>query len=307
MSERLLLSLLLSVAVAGGLAAQDAELDRLRRRVAALEARRATLTAAIARRDSLELLAQRPTVVGKAPLFLRVPEWAAPLLAPDVDRVVDDATAEYGDVFHRARPETLTVAYRPIPVRTGAGMVPVEEIDTTNAREEFLAARRFDVARMASARVDRLIGPSLLRWIGGRYDGRDFEVGRRRTVLLLAGSSSGVGDRCLKGETPACLEALGGESGTRTAELRASLFRFAMDRAGTEGWQRFGIAAGGSEAEQISAVTGRTYPILVAEWGEALRGGSAGDRQQDGRSLLALVWGLIFVGLFGWRLTWHRV
>lgn len=308
MSRRLILALFLSLATVDGVAAQDLEVERLRRRVAALEARRATLAAAIARRDSLLLLAQRPVVVGTAPLFVRVPEWAAPFLEPALDSVVQEATERYGEAFHRSAPETLTVAYRPLGLHVGARTGREGRIDTTRLREAFLAARRWDIKRMATERVERIVGPTLLRWIGGRFDGRELDVGRRQAVrTLLAGAPGGMGDRCLGGETRACLDALERESGSRAADLRGSLFRYAMDRAGTTAWQRLGASTGRSAEELIEAATGRPYAVLVAEWGESLRVPPASDRPPVGRALLAIAWSLIGIALFSWRLSWIRV
>jgi len=68
-----------------GFLAVKADLATLERRVERLRARRALVAVEVARRDSIEFAGQRPRAIGTGPLFLEVPEWAAPILEPEID------------------------------------------------------------------------------------------------------------------------------------------------------------------------------------------------------------------------------
>ncbi|MDP9145037.1 MAG: hypothetical protein M3N43_10155 [Actinomycetota bacterium] len=307
MSECMLLLALLGTGLAAPLQAQGTDLATLERRVERLRARRAVVAAAVARRDSILFAAQRPQAIGTGPLFLEVPDWAAPILEPDVVRVVEEATRKYGPVFAREPAETLAVRYAPLEPLGPGRYVTVAQRDTSDAREAYLAARRFDVEWMALDRVGRLLGPELLAAIGGRYHGGSFAGSRRRTVVLLSTDPSGAGDRCLNGSVDGCVLALATPSGSMGATLRRSLLLWVNDGAGVEGWSRLAESdARGFEA-RLSVMAGRSYPELVAEWGTAVRGGEELRPVEAGQTIVALGWGICFVALFGWRLKWHHV
>jgi hypothetical protein len=307
MSERLLILALLGAGLAAPLQGQEADLATLERRVERLRARRALVAVEVARRDSIEFAGQRPRAIGTGPLFLEVPEWAAPILEPEIVRVVEEATVKYGAVFSREAPETLAVRYTPMDPTGAQRYVPVALRDTSEAREEYLAARGFDVQRMALDRVGRLLGPEFVTAIGGRFHGGTFAVSRRRAVIVMSMDQSGAGDRCLNGSVDGCRLALELTNGSAGSTLRHSLLLWVSEGAGVEGWGRLvGSNARGFEA-RISAMAGRPYPELVAEWGSAVRGGGGPLPRDAGPTFLALGWGICFVALFGWRLKWHHV
>lgn len=307
MSERLLILALLGAGLSAPLQAQQPDLTELERRVERLRARHAAVAAQIAHRDSIDFAAQRPQPVGKGPLFLKVPEWAAPILEPEVIRIVDAAAAKYGEVFSREPAETLAVRYSPFDPTGPGRYVPVADQDTSGAREAYLAARRFDLERMALDRVGRLLGPESVRAIGGRYHGGTFAGSRRRAVIVLASDESGAGDRCLNGFVDDCRLALEMTRGSAGSTLRHSLLLWVSEGTGPEGWGRLaGSSAAGFEA-RLSAMAGRPYQELVAEWSAAVRTGGGPLPREGGLTLLALVWGICFVALFGWRLKWHHV
>jgi hypothetical protein len=307
MSERLLLLALLGTGFAAPLHSQATDLATLERRVERLRARRAMVAAEVARRDSVLLAAQRPRAIGTGPLFLEVPDWAAPILEPEVARVVEEATTKYGAVFAREPAETLTVRYTPLdPMRPGR-YVPVAERDTSKAREAYLAARRFDAARMALDRVGRLLGPEVVSAIGGRFRGGTFAAARRRAVIVLSMDQSGAGDRCLNGSVDGCRLALELREGSAGSTLRHSLLLWVSEQAGTDGWARVTATNTRGYEATLSAMAGRPYPELVAEWGSAVRSGGGPLPRDAGPTFLALGWGICFVALFGWRLKWHHV
>jgi hypothetical protein len=307
MSERLFLLALLGAGLAAPLQGQETDLATLERRVERLRARRAVVAADVARRDSIEFAAQHPRAIGMAPLYLEVPDWAAPILEPEVVRIVEEANAKYGAVFVREPAETLAARYGPLDPN-GTGRIRYDgRRDTTDARETYLAARRFDLGRMALDRVGRLLGPEFLSEIGGRYHGGTFAGSRRRAVTILAADTTGAGDRCLSGSVDGCRLALAMPSGSAGDALRRSLLAWVSDGAGVEGWDRL-ARHGTLEFEAgLSAMAGRPYQELVAEWSAALRGRQFRRPVEDGQTFVAFGWGICFVALFGWRLKWHHV
>lgn len=307
MSDRLWLLTLVCAGLATPLQAQQSDVAPLERRVERLRARLTTTAAEVSRRDSILFAAQHPRAVGTGPLFLVVPDWAAPILEPEVVGIVAEATEKYGAVFAREPAETLAVRYAQGTPRGPGRYIPVADRDTAEAREGYLAARRFDAERMARDRVGRLLGPDVLAAIGGRYFGGTFAASRRRVVVLLSGDSTGVGHRCLDGSVDGCRQALSSLERGAGGAVRGSLLLWASERAGPDGWTRLVESdARGFEA-RLAALAGRPYHELVAEWGAALRSKGGSGPRDGGRSFLALGWGLLFVALFGWRLKWHHV
>lgn len=289
--------LLLSL-VPAALAAQASEAT-LQHRIEVLTAKQAVLLRQLERRDSLALAAADLVVIGKAPLFLRVPAWAVPATAAPVAAVVDSWSVRIGPLFSSIPSETLVVALRSDTAGWSRGQV-------ASLVAEFPAVVRVNARSGAQARVQRMLGSRLASWLGPGLPAATFDESRRDAVFALTSDTTGTGARCLDGDVTACLTVLRWPS-TSLSGARRSLVASVLGRAGIQGWSGLAADTTAPPESRIAAIGGASYDRLVGEWIARLRAPHPdGPATYAGASLLALAWAGALLLLFVWRLTWHR-
>lgn len=271
----------------------------LRHRITVLTAKQAELQRRLTQRDSLALAGAELTLIGKAPLYLRVPAWVVPATAAPVAAIVDSWTVRVGPIFTQASPETLVIALR----NDTAGW---SRREVASLIAEFPDVVRFNARRAAQARVQRMIGGQLTTWLGMELPAVTFDLARRDGIDALISDTSGVGSKCLDGDVPACVLVIR-SPGPLTAGARRSFLAAVVERPGTRGWS--GLAADTTKPVEarISALDGASFDRLVGAWIVRLRAPHpAPPAEYVGSTLLALAWAGTLLLLFLWGLTWHR-
>jgi hypothetical protein len=294
--SRLALVLLLSLPRL--VAAQLTE-AKLEHRITALQARAEELHRRVARRDSLAIAGADLVVIGKAPIYLKVPAWAAPLAAPHVEAIVDSWTVRVGPLFTHGAADTVTVMFR----TDTAGWTRRQIRELADVYPDVIA---FNARRASGWRVERQFGMGFIQWLGPDLPAPIPAKDRRDAIVALAADTTGIGRRCLEGDGVACITAL--ERPTeRSAPVRRALLGAVLDRAGAAGWSGLAVDTTATGPARIAAIGAEPYAQLVARWlADVRHPDGSGSSDFAGASLLALAWGGALLLVFLWRLTWHR-
>lgn len=297
MSRRALFSLLLLVG--SPLAAQSPEAV-LRHRLVYLTARRDALKAQVATRDSLMRYQNELVPIGRAPLTLLVPVWAAEKSAPLVDSVIQTWESRVGPLFMRAPAETIAVPFTADTV----GLTRTQVDWTLYSHPGVIL---FTASRASAGRVSHEVGTELVHWLGEQFPPSRPGVARREAILALARDTLGVGPACLEGTATACLTMLRRE-GPDGDQVRRAFADWAISTVGVEGWARLAGDTTGSPEARVVALVGSDPATAAGRWIAAVRLRSDSVTTESvGFHLLALAWTAGLVLLFLWRLTWHRV
>lgn len=287
--------------VATNAAAQAPQVDEatLDHRVAALVLRERQLAGAVARRDSLAAFSPDMMVIGKAPVFVKVPGWAGPMLDAPVRATVDSWAVQIGPLFTRAPAETVIVSFR----SDTAGWTRRQ---IASQLELFPGVVRYRADLASAARVRRGLGRGFAEWLGQEIPRLDPSRYRRDAIVALNGDTTGAGRRCLAGDAGSCAQVLA-RGGPQAAGVRRSLLASVVIPAGPEGWDRLAADTAASPESRLAAVAGIPYGQAVARWVGELRT-PPGDDPAPGIEafLFALVWCTALSILFARSLAWHR-
>lgn len=283
------------------LQAQD-RVAELRAEVARLERREARLSERQRERGLASLDRQQLVVIGAAPIQFAVPAWAAPAAAPRVAAQDSAWRRRFGGLVARVPAETVRVAY---PADTSEWSAATRALTRAGFVDRIVSYH----AQANSDRALRALPPDLIDWLGRDEPLRDFPALRVDAIVALTRDSTGIGERCLTGDLPACRTFLERDAlGFRVAPVRQSFLDFAIDGTDPNGWELLASGPMASPLLRIQRVTGVPLERSLAEWNAALRRPDHGSTSGQGVPLFAtLAWTIALALLALGRARWLRV